>query len=83
MDKQKLIKQLFVGKVSDIIGIEKTTELLKEATDAISAIPEWQTLPLDSVVGRSGQLPLNRTFYNKARTLDFAEFCKWINAKLR
>lgn len=35
MDRQKLIKQLLVGKVSDIIGIEKTTELLKESTVAI------------------------------------------------
>ena len=35
MDREKLIKQLFVGKVSEIIGTEKTTELLKEATVAI------------------------------------------------
>jgi hypothetical protein len=35
MDREKLIKQLFIGKVSDIIGIEKTIELLKESTVAI------------------------------------------------
>lgn len=35
MDREKLIKQLFVGKVTEIIGTEKTTELLKEATVAI------------------------------------------------
>ena len=35
MDREKLIKQLFVGKVAEIIGTEKTTELLKEATVAI------------------------------------------------
>jgi hypothetical protein len=35
MDREKLIKQLFVGKVTEIIGTEKTTELLKEATIAI------------------------------------------------
>lgn len=31
MEKEKLIRQLFIGKVSDIIGINKTYELLKEA----------------------------------------------------
>jgi hypothetical protein len=35
MDRQKLIKQLFVAKVSEIIGIEKAIELLKESTVAI------------------------------------------------
>jgi len=35
MDKEKLIKLLFVGKVTEIIGAEKTMELLKEATIAI------------------------------------------------
>lgn len=35
MDREKLIKQLFVGKVTEIIGTEKATELLKEATVAI------------------------------------------------
>lgn len=49
MDKQKLIKQLFVGKVSDILGFEKTTELLKEATDAINAIDVGQKLPIHNV----------------------------------
>ncbi len=37
-NKQKLIYQLFIGMVSDLIGIEKTTELLKEAKDAIEDI---------------------------------------------
>lgn len=35
MDREKLIKQLFVGKVTEIIGTEKTMELLKDATVAI------------------------------------------------
>lgn len=35
MDREKLIKQLFVGKVTEIIGTEKTIELLKEATIVI------------------------------------------------
>jgi len=38
MDRQKLIHQLFIGKVADVLGIEKTTELLKEAKEAF-AIP--------------------------------------------
>lgn len=33
-NQEKLIRQLFVGKVSEIIGFEKTFELLKEANDA-------------------------------------------------
>lgn len=49
MDKQKLIKELFVGKVSDILGHEKTRELLKEATDAINAIHVGQKLPIQNV----------------------------------
>lgn len=35
MDKQKLIHQLFIGKVTDVIGVRKTIKLLKEATDEI------------------------------------------------
>ena len=27
MDRQKLIHQLFIGKVADVLGMEKTTEL--------------------------------------------------------
>ena len=49
MDKQKLIKQLFVGKVSDILGFEKITELLKEATDAINALDAGQKSPIHNV----------------------------------
>ncbi len=40
MDKEKLIKQLFVGKVAEILGIEKTTKLLKDSTDAINFLIE-------------------------------------------
>ncbi len=34
MDKDKLVHQLFIGKVSDVIGNEKTRTLLKEAKEA-------------------------------------------------
>lgn len=55
MDKQKLTHQLFIGKVAEIIGQEKTTELLREAKTAIDAIEPH--LPLGDVSGRSEQLP--------------------------
>jgi len=35
MGKQKLIKQIFVGKVAGVLGYNKTMELLKDATDAV------------------------------------------------
>jgi len=36
MEKQQKLKhQLFIGKVSDIIGFEKTIELLKECNNII------------------------------------------------
>jgi len=34
MSKEKLIHQLFIGKVADILGMEKTSEILKEAKEA-------------------------------------------------
>jgi hypothetical protein len=36
--KQKLEKQLFIGKVSEIIGFDKTVELLRESKQAIKEI---------------------------------------------
>lgn len=33
---QRLIHQLFIGKVADVLGMEKTTELLNEAKEAIN-----------------------------------------------
>jgi len=38
MDREKLIKQLFVGKVAEIIGSKKATELLKDATISIDQL---------------------------------------------
>jgi hypothetical protein len=35
---ERLEKQLFIGKVSEIIGDDKTIELLKESKDAIEQI---------------------------------------------
>jgi hypothetical protein len=55
MDKQKLIHQLFIGKVSEIIGQEKAIELLREAKTAIET-----TEP---------QLPLGDDIKNKWLTL--------------
>ena len=44
MDKQKLIHQLFIGKVAEFIGQEKAIELLKEAKHAIESIEPQLTL---------------------------------------
>ena len=38
LDNEKLKYQLFIGKVSEIIGIEKTLELLKECKNEIDKI---------------------------------------------
>ncbi len=35
--KYKLTHQLFIGKVAELIGADKTTELLKQAYDAINS----------------------------------------------
>ena len=48
MDKQKLIHQLFIGKVADVLGVDKTTELLNEAKKAFNT---------DDVVKESEQKP--------------------------
>jgi len=40
MDKQRLIHQLFVGKVADILGFDKASELLKEATKALESFDD-------------------------------------------
>ena len=45
MDRQKLIHQLFIGKVADVLGLEKTTELLKEAKEAFAISDVVQVKP--------------------------------------
>lgn len=35
-NQEKLKKQLFIGKVSEIIGFEKTVELLKECNETFN-----------------------------------------------
>ena len=50
MDKTKLTHQLFIGKVSEIIGHEKTIELLREAKTAIDTIEPH--LPLVDISGQ-------------------------------
>lgn len=39
MSKEKLIQQLFLGKVATLIGFDEATKLLKESKDAIEALP--------------------------------------------
>lgn len=38
MNNQKLIHQLFIGKVADVLGMVKTAELLKEAKELFDVI---------------------------------------------
>ena len=40
---EKLEKQLFIGKVIEIIGNDKATELLKESKQAIEKIKIYET----------------------------------------
>ena len=37
--ENKLVRQLFIGKVVDIIGFEKTQELIKEAASDLAKHP--------------------------------------------
>lgn len=57
MDREKLIKQLFVGKVTEIIGNEKTTELLKEATIAIDEMLKSRKADVSGWVAVTNALP--------------------------
>lgn len=57
MDREKLIKQLFVGKVTEIIGTEKTTELLKEATVAIDEMLKSRKADVSGWVAVTDALP--------------------------
>lgn len=50
MDREKLIKQLFVGKVAEIIGYEKTIELLKDSTIAIDEMLKLSRENLDTTI---------------------------------
>lgn len=43
MDQQKLVHQLFIGKVSEVLGFDKTVELLKEAQGAIYGNDDLKT----------------------------------------
>jgi len=57
MDREKLIKQLLVGKVAEIIGTEKTTELLKEATVAIDEMLKSRKADVSGWVAVTDALP--------------------------
>ena len=54
MNTEKLVHQLFIGKVADILGFDKTTQLLKEAKDAIEPLNQGQKLPMAGVVKSCG-----------------------------
>jgi len=56
-------------------GINSMVETIRE----LEAENEKLKFRLSNV---SGQLPNNLVLYRQAKKLDYAEFCKWINAKL-
>jgi len=69
-------------------------ELLKEARDLLvlctmldkSGHCQNMVNKIDQALQQpdvSSSLPLNMTIYRKAKNLNYADFCKWINEKLR
>lgn len=40
IDKIKLIGQLFIGKVTELIGFDKAVELLKESQEAVKELED-------------------------------------------
>ena len=50
MNTEKIAYQLFIGKVSEILGFDKTTQLLKEAKAEIEPLKQGQKLPMAGVV---------------------------------
>jgi hypothetical protein len=52
MNELKLTHELFIGKVANELGFDKTVKLLKEAKEAIKPLTKGQTLPIDGVSKR-------------------------------
>lgn len=76
MDKQKLMHQLFIGKVAEIIGHEKTVELLREAKTAIDAIEPHLPLADVSRCDHNAMQPIGTTDYMKCLKCGYAwRFC--------
>lgn len=75
MKKSKQYKQLeqLLFEVYDK-GVKQQDCNLTECVENVK-----QALRIHDV---SGQLPNNLILYRQAKKLDYAEFCKWINAKL-
>lgn len=44
VEKLKLIHQLFIGKVVEVIGFEKSVQLLKEAQEAIDELEKFNLI---------------------------------------
>ena len=73
MKKQDKQLEKILFKVYDK-GVKQTDCNLTECIENVK-----QALRIHDV---SGQLPNNLILYRQAKKLDYAEFCKWINAKL-
>jgi GTP cyclohydrolase I len=79
MDREKLIKQLFIGKVADIIGFEKTTELLKEATNEIDKMIKSRKADVSSMCEHPWESIIGDGEMKPAKCLKCG---KYINAKI-
>jgi hypothetical protein len=82
MNEIKLTHELFIGKVTDELGFDKTVKLLKEAKEAIKPLTQGQTLPLDAVIGRLkavDRYELNETWGNELEEhiLTDGDWVKW------
>ena len=75
MDEQK-VNQLFRNRANCYADADDVIQAMDENC-FIETVNE--ALRLFAV---SGQLPNNLILYRQAKKLDYAEFCKWINAKV-
>lgn len=76
--EENLVKQLFIGKVSAILGFDKTLELLKEAKEISKKYKH--NIVRNNIVGQSEQLVIckkcgSSEMYQYTKTKDKCEDC--------
>ena len=76
-------KQIILNKHLNGVEVGNSNESMLNAMTEFAKQYHKEQLILSGVVGQSEQLPLNKTFFNKARSLSYTEFSKWINTILR
>lgn len=84
MDKDKLIHQLFIGKVSEVIGFDKTTELLKESIEAINETYQKNEQTESSSPAQSmfDWMKLSNKAYHMAKTHSYNDFVTWWDSQI-